>query len=230
MHMVQKTGLHVQTGEAQYILLIVGRNQFLNELLTNYLLRESAFRCQRIENDILPVDFAEPSSPRLYLVDASELIFEKHWSEVCGCCNLFDEGHYALFNVDLGSGIEVEAMHKGARGLFYNTDSLEMISKGIRKIMNGDIWFSRETLLNCILQQSRAKSKEKPVSTDSGVNLTLREEEILQYLRQGATNQEIADEMVVSVSTVKSHLYNLYKKIDVPNRFQAMLWATSNLP
>ena len=45
----------------------------------------------------------------------------------------------------------------------------------------------------------------------------------------GAKNEEIAAELYISPNTVKTHIYNIFKKIDVPNRLQAVLWAAKNL-
>jgi DNA-binding CsgD family transcriptional regulator len=45
----------------------------------------------------------------------------------------------------------------------------------------------------------------------------------------GATNEEIGDKLCISPHTVKTHLYNIFKKINVPNRIQATLWAAKNL-
>ena len=59
--------------------------------------------------------------------------------------------------------------------------------------------------------------------------LSRREKEILKHVVYGESNQEIADAMQISLHTVKTHLYNAYKKINVPNRLQAALWGAANL-
>jgi LuxR family transcriptional regulator of csgAB operon len=59
--------------------------------------------------------------------------------------------------------------------------------------------------------------------------LTPREVEILAMVAVGAKNEEIAEKLHISPHTVKTHIYNIFKKIDVPNRLQAALWAASNL-
>jgi len=53
-------------------------------------------------------------------------------------------------------------------------------------------------------------------------NLSKREEEVLALIGQGLTNDEIADKMFVSKNTIKTHIKNIYAKLDVKNRVQAM--------
>ncbi len=56
---------------------------------------------------------------------------------------------------------------------------------------------------------------------ETGETLTAREVEVLQRVLAGATNREIAEHLVISRSTVKNHLHNLYAKLGVPNRTAA---------
>ena len=59
--------------------------------------------------------------------------------------------------------------------------------------------------------------------------LTARECEILLLIASGKNNSQIADTLNISRNTVKTHLYNIYNKINVPNRLQAALWAAKHL-
>ncbi len=68
-------------------------------------------------------------------------------------------------------------------------------------------------------------STRRAGSMQNGADLTRREEEILRLMQDGNTNQEIANELVISVSTVKRHATNIYTKLAVRNRRQAVRTA-----
>lgn len=59
------------------------------------------------------------------------------------------------------------------------------------------------------------------------LHLTKREYQILQLLAEGHTNADIAAQLFLSLSTIKTHVSNLYAKMKVKNRIQAITWAKS---
>lgn len=70
--------------------------------------------------------------------------------------------------------------------------------------------------------------KDKSLNKGSD-DLTERQIEILALIAVRATNEDIADRLCISHHTVKPHLYKIFKKINVPNRVRAALWAAKNL-
>lgn len=112
---------------------------------------------------------------------------------------------------------------EGIRGIFYEHDSLDHFMKGVKAVIEGKLWLSREVMTQCIFEESDA-----PTKSTTG-NLTERQTEILALIAVGASNDEIADRLCISLHTVKTHLYRIFKEINVPNRVQAALWAAANL-
>jgi DNA-binding CsgD family transcriptional regulator len=77
----------------------------------------------------------------------------------------------------------------------------------------------------CVLEN---EGKDSPWKTGSSA-LSRREIEILAHVAVGFENQEIAEKLCTSPHMVTIHLYNVYKKINVSDRLQAILWAAKNL-
>ena len=133
----------------------------------------------------------------------------------------------ALFNADqdLGQAFERRAIEKNIRGVFRRDDSPGQFLKGVSKILQGELWFSRKTTSDMLIDmQHRGASMAVAEAM-----LTNREKEILFAIAGGASNSDIATEFFISLHTVKTHLYNIYKKIDVKNRLEATLWVVQYL-
>ena len=134
-------------------------------------------------------------------------------------------GFLGLFNLTPGLGIEEGTLARGARGFFYRDDSLELFSKGIKAILRGELWISREIMAKYIISEKKQNAK----SRENNKILTNREIEILTRIASGETDETMADRLCISQNTVKTHIYNIYKKINAPNRLQAALWAAKNM-
>ena len=109
--------------------------------------------------------------------------------------------------------------------MFYRNESLEVICKGIHALMEGELWMSRDLMAKLILFYRKYQSN----AFRPACGLANREMEIISLLSVGSSNQQIADKLFVSEHTVKSHLYNIFRKINVHNRIQALNWIHQNL-
>ena len=124
------------------------------------------------------------------------------------------------------SVFEKKAMDSGVKGIFYNNDPLPLFAKGICSVLQGDLWYSRKTLTQCLMGP---KCLEDSSGHSDASGLTFREKQILACIASGYSSKAISSEFSISLHTVKTHLYNVYRKINVNNRLQASLWATKYL-
>ena len=60
-------------------------------------------------------------------------------------------------------------------------------------------------------------------------NLTEREKEVLELIIQGKSNPQIANELILSIHTVKAHLESIYKKLGMHNKVQAAVYTVINV-
>jgi DNA-binding NarL/FixJ family response regulator len=70
----------------------------------------------------------------------------------------------------------------------------------------------------------------EPGAAERPALLSVREAEVLQHIATGATNEETAARMFVSLNTLKSYIRSAYRKIGVERRSQAVLWTMQNCP
>ena len=115
------------------------------------------------------------------------------------------------------------ALRAGARGFVLKDAGPELLGQAIHAAANGDALISPSVtarLLSTFARSRDATRKFQPVSP-----LTEREEEVLTHVSRGLTNAEIADELHVSLSTVKTHIASLMTKLDVRNRVELAIWA-----
>ena len=103
-------------------------------------------------------------------------------------------------------------------GVFYTDASIGEISHGLNDILKG----------RSVIPQDLQRSILNDEHEDSEL-LTIREREVLQALLSGSTNLDIANQLFVSESTIKTHLYRAFRKIRVSSRGQAIAWAQTHM-
>ena len=112
------------------------------------------------------------------------------------------------------------------KGLFYNTEEKAKIAKGLEEVINGENWLPRKVASQLLFYYRNIVSTN---TTPTNVDLTIRELQVIRCLQSGSSNTQIADDLFISEFTVKSHLYQIFRKLAVKNRVQAIAWANQNL-
>ncbi len=134
-------------------------------------------------------------------------------------CNL------AVLNVSSELWYDELATRPEVRGIFQENISFTHLIKGLSAIFDGQFWLPRE-LLSRHFREYRAR---QALSRPRPPELTAREMEVLRMVAGGASNAEIAERMCRSVHTVKTHIYHVFRKINVSTRLQAARWVSENL-
>jgi LuxR family transcriptional regulator of csgAB operon len=210
------------------LIYIVGPGKLQNELMALFLEEQTGTKCMTGQDlsSVQGINEDDSAQSNLVLLDCKGKSLDSLVAELESCDQkILSRVFMALFNVDPDLGIEQEAVVRGIRGFFYEQDPLDRFPKGVDTILDGELWVSREIMCKCILKHKSQHSFPKGDTT----GLTPREVEILAMVAAGAKNEEIADRLCISPHTVKTHIYNIFKKINVPNRLQAALWAANNL-
>lgn len=209
-------------------ILVVGSQRFSVEIFANYIAANTPAKWEvfdRLEQIPPPVE-KNAASWRLIFIDCQDFsdseiqkLFKTE-AKRFGAADII-----ALFNLSPDNRGLVDLMHLGVRGFFFRHDRAEIILKGICALKKGEMWIPRKTLISFVDQQPKSLSPADQMLS----GLTKREKEILSLLAMGETNEAIGSQLYISQYTVKSHVYNILKKLGVQSRVQAALWANRNL-
>lgn len=117
-----------------------------------------------------------------------------------------------------------DALSAGAAGFLLKNAGPELLIEAVRMTAKGHALLSPEVTTRVIAQMHATPTPRTPPAVD----LTERETEVLVALARGLSNAEIAAELFVGESTVKTHVSNLLAKLGLRDRVQAVAWAYRN--
>ncbi|WP_437522002.1 response regulator transcription factor [Sorangium sp. So ce726] len=117
----------------------------------------------------------------------------------------------------------VGALKAGARGFLLKDAGPDLLAQAIRAAASGDALIAPRVTAR--LLSTFAASKPQQPRAQPGEALSAREEEVLLTVARGRTNAEIADELHISLSTVKAHVASLMTKLGARNRVEIAIWA-----
>ncbi len=117
------------------------------------------------------------------------------------------------------------ALEAGASGFMLKDSEPDDIVAAVRAVAAGHGTLD-DSLTRVVIREFSRRRQTQPVTVAQGSDvLSPRELDILLLLAQGMSNEEIARELVLEVSTVKSHVSRMLPKIGVSSRLQAVVWA-----
>ncbi|ADD45181.1 response regulator [Stackebrandtia nassauensis] len=114
------------------------------------------------------------------------------------------------------------ALRAGALGFLLKDAGPTLLIEAIRAAAGG------ESLVSPAITVRLLKHLARPPAAPAAIPLSERELDVVERVARGRTNNEIAEELFVAVSTVKSHLESVRAKINVRNRTEIAVWAWEN--
>jgi len=161
---------------------------------------------------------------------------------VCGNCNfddfdkavkmirklklIYNEGFIVVFNHNLSEVQQLELIKCGVSGFLDNTIAENKTEDLLFKVLAGEVLAPRIIIAKALRELSTNYTiQDNLLSSDDKNNelyLTAREKEILKCVAGGLKNREIADQLFISEKTVKTHMNNIFRKLDVETRLQAI--------
>jgi DNA-binding NarL/FixJ family response regulator len=115
----------------------------------------------------------------------------------------------------------ISDIRTGVRGYVRTTDSPAFLIKAIHCVYDGGIWAERRVLEKTI-DSPMTSTESLQAHLPEMPSLTHREKEMLAQVLKGASNREIAVSSSISERTVKTHLYRVYRKLNVKSRTKAI--------
>ena len=162
--------------------------------------------CERLEPDVILMDLLMPKMDGV----AATKVIKTRWPRIqIIALTSFKEKEY------------VEgALKAGALGYLLKNVSADELEKAIRRAAAGQPSLSPEAA-QVLIQNVNQPQK-------SGFDMTEREKEILKLMTEGLSNNEIAERLIISQSTVKFHVSNVLSKLGVTSRTEAVALAMKN--
>ena len=166
-------------------------------------------KLQYVQTDILLLDI---NMPNVNGIEVLEEIKKKDIPVKVLMLTVHSEAEYII-----------QAVDNGANGYILKNSGSEELKKAIQSVMEGDSYIQPS-----LIPSLNSRLVNRDIDKEKIAALTKRELEILTQIAGGMFNKEIAMNLNISERTVKNHISNIFKKIDVSDRTQAAVFAIRN--
>ena len=175
--------------------------------------REAVKRCRRLRADLVLMDVR---MPKMDGFEATREIKRELPSTIVLVLTAFEEPDYLL-----------EALKAGASGYVLKHMDPQQIVGPIRRVLEGECPLNQEVAMQLLRRLIEEKQQGKQATSKPSLSIPLspREMEALEFLVRGQSNQQIASDLSISMSTVKNHVHRIITKLGVSDRVQAAIVA-----
>ena len=187
-------------------LVLLSGNDLLAQLFHHYIEQQPALTL-RVGGAL------QPSSSSLLLLDVQSFAGDELPRVFA---DLYGKGPVALVNVTQEQAEPLVEQYPWVNGVFVSSCPREQFLRGVDALLQGGDWLPRG-LTEQLLRQLRRLHQPSEIK----VRLTSREREILELVRKGLPNSQIAEHLCLSPHTIKSHVHNLLRKVGATNRGEA---------
>lgn len=145
---------------------------------------------------------------------------------ISGLMKLNPETKVIILSRVLSNEIEWELFRTGVRGCCRGDIEPEQLKNVVEAVEQGELWIRRTLswhLLNELVMITQEKNKIKQTVGELLANLTRRESEIATLVGNGESNKQIARRLDITERTVKAHLTEVFRKLDVADRLKLAL-------
>jgi len=187
-------------------LVLLSGDELLAQLFHHYIEQQPALTL-RVGGAL------QPSSSSLWLLDVQSFAGDELPRVFA---DLYGKGPVALVNVTQEQAEPLVEQYPWINGVFVSSCPREQFLRGVDALLQGGDWLPRG-LTEQLLRQLRRLHQPAEIK----VRLTSREREILELVRKGLPNSQIAEHLCLSPHTIKSHVHNLLRKVGATNRGEA---------
>ena len=218
--MLSASEMHSRTHPIR--VLIAGDHALFREGLRLFLAQQEDMQViGEAANDLQALRLVEALQPDILLLDIQ--MPKMGWLEILANIRARSPRTNSLIlSAVLEDALIAEALQQGAMEYLLRTAAHSDLIKVVRTTYAEELWANRKALTQ-VLEQLRRKIwelQEPPLELRE--TLTDREHEVVEWVRQGMTNSEIAARVGISVKTVKAHLRSIFRKLKVSRRIQLL--------
>jgi DNA-binding NarL/FixJ family response regulator len=207
--------------------IVLCKHSLIKERLGNFALNYPDFRLIKTYNSI------ELLTQKTYLpeIDIALICTTCCVDTFDNCFDFFNKLYQlipqvkpVLFNEDFSEEKKVDLIRIGVKGFLSIDMGSETLKKALTLIKKGETWASRR-LISIAIPSGPDYLKNHLSRNVESFTLSSREKDILKTMVLGLRNKEIAVKLFISENTVKTHISNIFKKFEVKNRAQAIIFA-----